>query len=274
MTDICALSGALLRLCRNSDDEAERDIAFARGGLFETDAGFAAVRLFAERLGEEDDDTPHIASMLLHHAWEHFERAASACPDPLRAARGALRLREMENTTMEPDGIPPLGKQIWSILKEMRSELSPNDRAAIRGSGQDETPPMAVWRCMSRVPPRQIANPNAERIWRMAISYLGSADIGGRRAGRALYGSEYPEPRMQSLLANRGAGHVSEALAWLRSTGTANVDITPLVALALADIEGDQEARRWAVRTLALDYVRPAPRSATSSQSLAPAEAE
>ena len=109
----------------------------------------------------------------------------------------------------------------------------------------------------------------------MAISYLGSANIGERRAGRALYGSEYPEPRMQALLANRGAGHVSEALAWLRSTDTANVDITPLVALALADIEGDQEARRWAVRTLALDYVRPTGRgSATPTQSPAPAEAE
>ena len=267
------LSGALLKLCRNSDDEAERDVAFASAGLFEADAGFAAVKLFAERLGEEDDDTPHITAMLLRRAWEHFERAASACPDPLRVARGELRLREMEKTTMAPHEIPLLGRQIWAILKEMRSELSPNDRAAIRGSGQDETPPMAVWRCMSRVPPDQIANPDAERIWRMAISYLGSADIGGRRAGRALYGSEYPEPRMQSLLANRGAGHVSEALAWLRSTDTANVDITPLVALALSDIMGDAETRRWAERTLAIDYVRP-PARASETQAPEPAAAE
>ncbi len=174
---------------------------------------------------------------------------------------------------MAPDKIPPLGKQIWAILREMRFDLSPNDRAAIRGSGQDETPPMAVWRCMSRVPPEQIANPDAERIWRMAISYLGSANIGERRAGRALYGSEYPEPRMQALLANRGAGHVSEALAWLRSTDTANVDITPLVALALSDIMGDAETRRWAERTLAIDYVRP-PARASGTQASEPATAE
>jgi hypothetical protein len=65
---------------------------------------------------------------------------------------------------------------------------------------------------------------------------------------------------MQALLANRGAGHVSEALAWLRSTNSTNVDITPLVTLALADAAGDEEARRWAVRTLAIDYVRPPPK--------------
>lgn len=269
------LSGALLRMCRNRYDEGEREVAFVRAGLFEEDAGFDAVRLFAERLGEDDDDRPYIDGVLSAKMEEHFDRAASACPDPLRVARGALWLRRMENKMNEGDGVPRLGMQIWAILRQMRSELSLNDRAAIRGSGLDETPPMAVWRCMSHVPQDQLVNPDAERTWRTAIAYLGAADIGERRAGRALFSSQYPEPRMQALLANRGSGHVPEALAWLRSTDTANVDITPLLTLSLADIQRDTEARRWAERTLALDYVRPSARaSSVSAEAPEPLETE
>ena len=60
---------------------------------------------------------------------------------------------------------------------------------------------------------------------------------------------------MLALLANRGSGHVEGALEWL-ATETTGVDISPLLTMALADAVGDEDARRWAVRTLAMDYVR------------------
>ena len=61
---------------------------------------------------------------------------------------------------------------------------------------------------------------------------------------------------MLALLANRGSGHVESSLEWLRATETTGVDISPLLTLALADAVGDDDARRWAVRTLAMEYVR------------------
>ena len=45
-----------------------------------------------------------------------------------------------------------------------------------------DTPPMAVWRCLSHVSQDELAKPDAEHV-RMAVMYLGSSDIGGEQGG-------------------------------------------------------------------------------------------
>lgn len=66
---------------------------------------------------------------------------------------------------------------------------------------------------------------------------------------------------MNRLLTASGAslpGLIDEALRWLVSHRIDNADLSVLVTLGVADVLGDVEARDWARKQIALDFVRSA----------------
>ena len=66
---------------------------------------------------------------------------------------------------------------------------------------------------------------------------------------------------MERLLTASGAslpGLIDEALQWLISHRVEAADLSVLVTLGLADALGDAEARDWARKKIALDFVRSA----------------
>ncbi len=95
----------------------------------------------------------------------------------------------------------------------------------------------------------------------MIAKALGHLDVGGPGLGRALAESDYPELRMDRLLAATSdalRGQVADALRWLGAAGVSRVRLSDAAVLMLADAVGDTTASEDIRRHTALDYVRAA----------------
>ena len=110
--------------------------------------------------------------------------------------------------------------------------------------------------------PENLASPGpCDEAWRVIAKALGHLDVGGPGLGRALAESDYPEMRMDRLLAATGdavRGQVADALRWLEAAGASRVRLSDAAVLMLADAVGDTAASEDIRRRTALDYVRAA----------------
>lgn len=159
---------------------------------------------------------------------------------------------------------PTLVRQSYAKLLSIK--LSPQDKASIRGAG-DTLPFLLVSKLASVAPPDELHGPPSE-AWLLVLRALGSMTQGGARLGRALGETRYPELRMNQLCAATGAALfdlVGEALRWLQAHGVGRVDLSHALTLMRADTLGDEEARDWVRREIALDYVRSADKGAVKS---------
>jgi hypothetical protein len=81
----------------------------------------------------------------------------------------------------------------------------------------------------------------------------------GPSVGRTLAETEYPEARINSLLAATGP-HLTELVAevvrWLLAKDAEAATLTDLVTLAVADATGDTDERGRNRHRIALDYAR------------------
>ena len=98
-------------------------------------------------------------------------------------------------------------------------------------------------------------------IWKIVLRAFGEIYQSGKSLGQILATEEFPEARMDRLLTASGAslpGLIDEALRWLVSHRVEAADLSVLVTLGVADALGDTEARDWARKKIALDFVRSA----------------
>ena len=98
-------------------------------------------------------------------------------------------------------------------------------------------------------------------IWKIVLRALGHIRHSSGSLGRVLAVQNFPEDRMDRLLTASGSslpGLIDEALRWLISHRVEAADLSALMTLGVADALRDGEARDWARKKLALDYVRSA----------------
>jgi len=155
---------------------------------------------------------------------------------------------------------PQLNRRIHAALGEIAAHLTPNDKARLR-SMSIEHPTLTYWEILAAAP-ENLTSPGAcDEAWRVTAKALGHLDVGGPGLGRALAESDYPEMRMDRLLAATGdalRGQVADALRWLEAASVSRVRLSDAAVLMLADAVADTTAREDIRRRTALDYVRTA----------------
>src|SRR5262249_51072489 len=147
-----------------------------------------------------------------------------------------------------------------AILREVAEHATPTDRARLRTMFLPE-PPLSFWKMMAAVPQDQIDNEHCLAIWKIVLRALGHIRHSSGSLGRALATQSFPEDRMDRLLTASGtslSGLIDEALRWLVSHRVEATDLSLLATLGVADALRDCEARDWARKQMALDYVRAA----------------
>jgi hypothetical protein len=195
-----------------------------------------------------------------------FSLALTAFARPLHAARATQRLEtgirfQLKGEAMSSEFNPPLiARQAFAILREHSEHATPNDRARLRTMFLPE-PPLVFWKLMAAVPREQTDDDRCVAIWKLVLRALGNVYQSDKSLGQTLAAKEFPESRMERLLTASGAslpGLIDEALQWLISHGVKAADLSVLVTLGLADALNDAEARDWARKEIALDFVRSA----------------
>jgi hypothetical protein len=158
----------------------------------------------------------------------------------------------------KPFNPPPLARQTFAILREISKHATPDDRARLRTMFLPN-PPLSFWKLMATVPQEQIDDEHSLAIWKLVLHVVGHARQSSASIGRMLAAHEFPENRMDRLLTASGPslpGLVDEALRWLVSRHVEAADLSVLATLGIADALGDGDARDWARKQVALDYVR------------------
>jgi hypothetical protein len=120
-------------------------------------------------------------------------------------------------------------------------------------------PPLSFWKMMAAVPHEQTNDDRCVAIWKVVLRALGEIYQSGKPLGQILAMEKFPEARMDRLLTASSAslpGLIDEALRWLVSHRVEAADLSVLVTLGVADALSDAEARDWARKKIALDFVR------------------
>jgi hypothetical protein len=163
----------------------------------------------------------------------------------------------VEELTFDP---PQLSRRLHATLGEIAAHLTPNDKARLR-SMSIEHPTLTYWEVLAAAPENLTSPGPCDEAWRVIAKALGHLDVSGPGLGRALAESDYPELRMDRLLAATGdalRGQVADALRWLETAGAGRVRLSDAALLMLADAVGDTTASEYILRRTALDYVRTA----------------
>lgn len=193
-----------------------------------------------------------------------FDLATTVLVNSLQLARAEHRLRsgiqfELKGASMsENDTTPFLARQTFAILGEMARHLSPDDKARLRTMSLSD-PPLSFWKLMARVPEAQTDNERCLDVWKVALRALGRVHQASTPLGRILKQTDFPDDRMSRLLVASGSslpGLLDEVARWLVSHEVERANIAELTTLGIGDALGDHEARDWARRRVALDFVR------------------
>jgi hypothetical protein len=266
------LFSALAALYPDSDDlnETQRSRIRAAQFTYYDAVGHASVQLVFDLLNDSEnapEEQRRFDRLIATQVRQAFNLAATALIRPLHAARAEHRLEagihfrlkgESMSKTFNP---PPLARQTFAILRDVAEHATPNDRAQLRTMFLPE-PPLSFWKMMAAVPQEQIDDEHCLGIWKIVLRALGHVRQSSASLGRTLAAQDFPEDRMDRLLtASRTSlpGLIDEALRWLVSHGVEAADLSVLVTLGIGDALGDSQARDWARKQLALDYVRVAP---------------
>jgi hypothetical protein len=196
--------------------------------------------------------------------WKAFDRARVVTADYLTAAaaedylRGAL-VRQFGGTTMmDQADLPHLVRQTYAVLQEMIAHLTPDDRARLRTMSLSQ-PPLSFWMVLAAAPAEQTNDDGCVAVWKSILHAMGRVRPTGPALGRVLADTKFPEDRVSRLLVATGStlvGLIDEVVRWLISHDVANVDLSLLASLGLADALANTATREWARRHIALDYVR------------------
>jgi hypothetical protein len=263
------LYSALAALYPDTDDLGITDkkrIGAAQHSYYDA-VGHASVQLVFDILNDDDDPSEaqrRFDSLIAREIRNAFNLASSALVRPLHAARAAQRLEmgirfRLKGEAMSSEFNPPqLAQQAFAILRELSEHATPDDRARLRTMFLPE-PPLSFWKMMAVVPREQTDDDRCVAIWKVVLRAFGEIYQSGKPLGQILALEAFPEARMDRLLTASGAslpGLIDETLRWLVSHRVQAADLSVLVTLGVADALGDAEARDWARKKIALDFVR------------------
>jgi hypothetical protein len=265
------LYSALAALYPDTNDLNETELSRIRAAQFTYyDAvGHASVQLVFDLLNDSEngpEEQRRFDRLIAAEVRRAFKLAATALIRPLHAARAEHRLEAGIHFRLKGEDMrkqfnpPPLARQVFVILREVTEHATPNDRARLRTMFLPE-PPLSFWKLMVAVPQEQIDNEHCLAIWKIVLRALGHVRHSSGSLGRTLAAQGFPEDRMDRVLTASGTslpGLTDEALRWLISHGAEAADLSVLATLGIADALGDGEARDWARKQMALDYVRSA----------------
>jgi hypothetical protein len=258
---------ALFPLAGRNDPVA--DAYCRRAGDMLTDAFKESVQLVADLMAEAPDVVREAQAMNglcakhLRETWLTFTRS---WPDPLNAARASDGLNERMKKAFQENlivnGSSALSARVHAVIADMDAHLTPDNRKSIRGSGGHL--PMAGYIVLARAPCEWTRDGSrALPALTEAVFALSQIRHRGPSVGRALAETEYPEARINSLLAATGphlTELVDEVVRWLLAKDVGAVVLTDLITLAVADATADADERDRARHRIALDYARATPR--------------
>ena len=265
------LYSALAALYPDTDDLNNTDkkrISAAQQSYYDA-VGHASVQLVFDLLNDSDDPSEaqrRFDILIAREIRNAFNLASTALARPLHAARAAQRLETGIHFRLKGEAMsnefnpPPIARQAFAILRDLSEHATPDDRARLRTMFLPE-PPLSFWKMMAAVPREQTDDDRCVAIWKIVLRALGEIYQSGKPLGQILATEEFPEARMDRLLTASGAslpGLIDEALRWLVSHRVEAADLSVLVTLGVADALGDAEARDWARKKIALDFVRSA----------------
>jgi hypothetical protein len=265
------LYSALAALYPDTSDlnNVERSRIRATEHTYYDAVGHVSVQLVFDLLNDSEnapEEQRRFDRLIAAEVRQAFNLAATALIRPLHAARAEHRLEagihfKLKGESMSKEfNPPPLARQAFAILREVTEHATPNDRARLRTMFLPE-PPLSFWKMMANVPQEQIDNEHSLAIWKIVLRVLGDVRHSSASLGRTLAAQDFPEDRMDRLLTASGTslpGLIDEAFRWLVSHGVKAADLSALATLGIADALGDGEARDWARKQMALDYVRSA----------------
>jgi hypothetical protein len=229
--------------------------------------GHASVQLVFDLLHEGENAPEEQRSfdrLIAAEVRRAFNLAATALTRPLHAARaehrleGGIQFRLKGESMSKPFNPPVVVRQTFAILREINQHATPDDRATLRTMFLPN-PPLAFWKLMATVPQEQIDDEHSLAIWKLVLRTVGHVHQSSAPLGRTLAAQDFPENRMDRLLTASGPslpGLIDEALRWLVSRHVEAADLSVLATVGIADALGDDEARDWARKQVALDYVR------------------
>jgi hypothetical protein len=240
-----------------------------RAGDMLTDAFKESLQLVADLMAEAPDVVREAQAMNglcakhLRETWLTFTRS---WPDPLNAARASDGLNERMKKAFQENlivnGSSALSARVHAVIADMDAHLTPDNRKSIRGSGGHL--PMTGYIVLARAPYEWTRDGSrALPALTEAVFALSQIRHRGPSIGRALAETEYPEARINSLLAATGphlTELVDEVVRWLLAKDVGAVVLTDLITLAIADATADADERDRARHRIALDYARATPR--------------
>jgi hypothetical protein len=265
------LYSALASLYPDTDDVSETDqsrIRAAQRNYYDA-VGHASVQLVFDLLNDSEnapEEQRRFDSLVATEVRQSFNLAATAFIRPLHVARAERRLEagihfRLKGEAMSNEFNPPsIARQAFAILRELSEQATPDNRAQLRTMFLPQ-PPLSFWKMMAAVPRGQTDDDRCVAIWKIVLRAFGDIYQSGKSLGQILATEEYPEARMDRLLTASGAslpGLIDEALRWLVSHQVKAADLSVLVTLGVADALSDAEARDWARKKIALDFVRSA----------------
>jgi hypothetical protein len=286
-----SLGSALASIRRAGDkrDATSKQIANQGKAIFRSRVTQPAIDLIFDLLSNGGEDPSAEQSrtngLVASELRASFSIAVPATVEPLGAARAQMQLEaaiarkfpvataeqtnggrdsRMPAQSDDDNKRPPLARQVFAILTEFTRYLSPNDRARLRTMSLT-SPPLAFWKLLAQVPEEQSESRRCVDVWKTVLRSLGRVNQSRMPLGRVLERTGFPENRVSRLLAGTGSslpGHIDEVGRWLVSHQVEHADLSLLATLGLADALGDVQARDWARRRLAIDFVQFRPVSA------------
>jgi hypothetical protein len=229
--------------------------------------GHASVQLVFDLLNQPENTSEEQGRLDVVVATEvrrTFSIATTALVRPLHIARAEDRMESGIRFKLKGEAVskdfnpPPLARQSFAILRGVTEHATPDDRARLRTMFLPD-PPLSFWKTMAAVPQQQIDDAQCLAVWKVILRALGRLRHSSASLGRTLAAQEFPEDRLDRLLTASGSslpGLIDEAVRWLVSHGVEMSDLSALATLGVADTLGDTEARDWARKQIALDYVR------------------
>jgi hypothetical protein len=265
------LSSALAVLYPDTNDLNNTDRARIRAAqmIFYDAVGHASIQLVFDLLHQREnapEEQRRFNRLIAAEVREAFRLAATVLIRPLHVARaeyrleGGIHFRFKGESMSKKFSPPPLARQTFSILREVNQHAAPDDKARLRTMFLPN-PPLSFWKLMAMVPQEQIDDEHSLSIWKRVLRIVGHVHPSSSSLGRTLQALDFPESRMDRLLTASGPslpGLIDEALRWLVSHQVEAADLSVLATLGIADALGDDEARDWARKQVALDYVRSA----------------
>jgi hypothetical protein len=263
------LFAALAVLYPDADDLSNTDKSRIRTAqLTYYDAvGHKSVQLVFDLLNVPEnvsDEQKRLDVLIAAEVRRVFNLAATALVRPLHAARASNRLEAGIHFRLRGEAMskefnpPPLARQVFAILRDMAEHATPDDRARLRTMFLPE-PSFSFWKMMAAVPQEQTDNERCLGVWKIILRALGHVRPSSGSLGRTLGSEGFPEDRLDRLLTASGSslpGLIDEALRWVISHRVETTDLSILATLGVADVLGDREARDWARKQVAIDYVR------------------